>query len=293
MLVAEIHGHIERELANNEDYLTSTVFGHLRYIPPTVFWTEFFSRAAGVPLQGHESTLLDSLTRAGVQLRDYETLDARFWPSFASFGTPDLVLCFSGPESRSLICIIEAKLWSGKSGFGEHDQLLRYLRLLDRPENLFLPLRSGELRSAFTALLYLTPRESLPELIETSNLCSDRPDLSARLFRAQWQDLAAAAETSFSTTDRRSGIILRDVAAFLRTRGLEHFRGYRRPALPIFAPTDGRFYESLEFSGFSKVSLLSLDASAGSFYAGSQRFAGFHRWEGPLPLSRLRGGWME
>lgn len=34
MLLAEIHCKIVREALDNEDYITSAVFGHLRYIPP-------------------------------------------------------------------------------------------------------------------------------------------------------------------------------------------------------------------------------------------------------------------
>src|ERR1035438_9556502 len=98
MLLAEIHGHSVPEVADNEDYLTSTVFGHLRYVPPAMFWEEFLSRALGLPFEMQELTLLEALALKGVQPSTYASLDAVFWPTHSSFGTPDLALCFTGPN---------------------------------------------------------------------------------------------------------------------------------------------------------------------------------------------------
>lgn len=293
MLVAEIHGHTVPEVAGSEDYLTSAVFGHLRYIPPAVFWEEFFARAVGLPLLGSEPTLLDFLTNSGVRLREYTSLETLFWPTHPLLGTPDLVLCFSAPRRPPVVLIIEAKLWAGKSGIGEHDQLFRYLRLLGSLNGLSRPLQSGELKSSVTALLYVTPRESLSELLETAGLCSHEVSLRARLFRAQWQDITETAEASLSTADRLSHLVLRDVSTFLKVRGLEYFRGFRRVPIPTFARTDANFYASGgEFVGFSIESLSQLTASAGSFYTGSKQFGGFQEWEDPLPRSNVHGGWV-
>lgn len=118
MLVAEIHGHVIPEVAGSEDYLTSAVFGHLRYIPPTVFWEEFLSRAIGLPVGASQRSLVDLLAESGVRLCKHKSLDVRFWPAHASLGAPDLVLCFSGAGMPPCVLIIETKLWSGKSGVG-------------------------------------------------------------------------------------------------------------------------------------------------------------------------------
>jgi hypothetical protein len=45
MLIAELHGKGIAEAQDNEDCLTSCVFGHLRYLPPSVFWEQFLSCA--------------------------------------------------------------------------------------------------------------------------------------------------------------------------------------------------------------------------------------------------------
>jgi hypothetical protein len=50
MLAAEIHGHSVPEARNSEDYLTSTVFGHLRYIQPGPFWDALFELACSEPI---------------------------------------------------------------------------------------------------------------------------------------------------------------------------------------------------------------------------------------------------
>lgn len=43
MLLVEIRGHALNAAIGDEDYLTSVVFGHLRYVPPSVFWEDFLA----------------------------------------------------------------------------------------------------------------------------------------------------------------------------------------------------------------------------------------------------------
>ena len=49
MLLAEILGKRLEATRNSEDYLTSAVFGHLRYIEPGLFWDTLFAKAGGIP----------------------------------------------------------------------------------------------------------------------------------------------------------------------------------------------------------------------------------------------------
>jgi hypothetical protein len=100
MLMAEIHGHLRPETQDDEDYLTSAVFGHLRYIPPFVFWEEFLSCARSLPGCYGEKTLASVAADAGCRITNYSWLDLVFWPDHPSLGTPDLLLCFSGPQLR-------------------------------------------------------------------------------------------------------------------------------------------------------------------------------------------------
>jgi hypothetical protein len=197
MLQAELYGHGSREILGNEDYLTSAVFGHLRYLPPRLFWQDFFLRAVGSYSQGPPS-LMDYLRDSGVDLSKCDSLTVRFWPSHGSFGTPDLCLCFSGPRTLPSIIVIEAKLWAAKSGSGDNDQLLRYLLLLRELGELDLPLTVPDRERAIKALLFLTPHDSAAEIKETLELCAPHAGLNQHLFRAQWQDIAAATSACAS-----------------------------------------------------------------------------------------------
>ena len=267
-MLAEIHGHVVKELAGNEDYLTSAIFGHLRYLPPAVFWEEFFSYAVGLPAGGVGKDLAAFVADAGAGICEYSSLAVRFWPNHPSHGTPDMALCFTGPGLRTFVLIVEVKLWSGKSGEGDHDQLCRYLRILDDLAAMDL-----DDTDPVTALLYLTPRESLPELTETSRLYG----AGARLFRAQWQDLVAAAQESMAGSRGIATEILRDVTAFLRARGLEYFRGFARSPIDSLPASCGHFYDTCVFSflPFDEV-----DEEAGTFYSRARRLSWVHmaRW---------------
>jgi hypothetical protein len=168
MMQAELHGHAAREIVANEDYLTSTVFGHLRYLAPSTFWESFFARAVGHS-GGH--SLLDYLRNASVELSKADCVNVCFWPSHCQLGTPDICICFSGERVRPLVVIIEAKLEAGKSGTGKNDQLLRYLLLIRRLTELDLPLTADEVQRSAKALLFLIPHDASEEILETVQLC--------------------------------------------------------------------------------------------------------------------------
>ena len=132
----------------------------LRYLPPQMFWRDFFLRAVGSHSEG-ACSLSDYLTDSGVELLECDSLEVRFWPSHRSFGTPDLCLCFSGARTLPSVIMVEAKLGAGKSGAGEDDQLLRYLLLLRQLDELELPFRAADRKRAVKALLFLTPHRRL------------------------------------------------------------------------------------------------------------------------------------
>lgn len=203
MLLAEIHGKTVAEARGSEDSLTSAVFGHLRYVPPDVFWPELFA-AAGLNLPAGATHL-----------------DVQFWPR-TEYGEPDLILTFKYPNSPALVVVIEVKLWSGKSGTCEHDQLIRYLRGV--PDAL---------------LLYLTPADPFVEIADS--LQSSRRELGDehRLFGLRWQTLQdIARRTSATTTLEPTRRILADVAKFLDRLGLSGFDGWKGyPDLSGVTPT--------------------------------------------------------
>jgi hypothetical protein len=293
MLLAEIHGHVRPETRDDEDYLTSSVFGHLRYVQPPIFWEDFLACARGLPATTGEQTLTEAAANMECRISRYSRLRIVFWPRHPSLGTPDLLLCFTGPKLRPFVLIIEAKLWANKSGTGEHDQLGRYLDVLDDLGKIVPSLSRDESRNAFSALLYITPRESISELLETAALRPAGEPSSLRLFRAQWQDIIVAASKRATDTDWIANMILRDVINFLRRRGLEYFDGFRRFPVPATTILDGSFYqESRGFSGFGRFPIPVLDEKAGRFFSFSSFFSGFARCNDIKLFPIKRGGWV-
>src|SRR5690348_16713172 len=132
MLIAEINGHRVAEAANSEDYLTSAVFSHLRYLSPKMFWNELFKRVLAMP-DTESRTLADDIDQRGIAPNAHSEVSIRFWPTHPVHGCPDLILVFTGPDIEPFVILIEAKHWSAKSGTGDSDQIARYLRLLDDP----------------------------------------------------------------------------------------------------------------------------------------------------------------
>ncbi len=240
MLLAEIHGKTLEVARDNEDYLTSAVFGHLRYVSPGPFWDDLLKRARGLPGPGGQEPSLGSmLADAGRSPSAYSRLEVRFWRHHATHGEPDLILHFTADGRPPLVVLIEAKLWSEKSGTGDRDQLVRYLRVL---EDLAL---AGVNVPADAArfLVYLTPGESLVEVADSTARVDDPARDRPRLFRLQWQDVLEAADAAWPGSQEPTCTILADVACFLRTLGLEYFRGLSRlDDLPLLEPGFGAFY---------------------------------------------------
>ncbi len=244
MLLAEIHGHVLETAQQDENHLTSTIFGHLRYIPPQVFWEELFAEAKGWP---DESSLSRILSDRGVKITDYSSLRIYFWPYHPDFGEPDLILCFSGRDLQSLLVLIEVKLYSGKSGTGEDDQLVKYAKLLNEPHRLNTddPLPKG----ALTALIYLTTRESIEEIRNSVSLVDSMPSNFLGMFRSKWQDLLVAARRAAPSALGVPRTVLQDVQHFLERRGLEYFSGFQEdPSLSVLDAQDAVFYDRALFA---------------------------------------------
>lgn len=294
MLLAEIHGHVVPEVQDNEDYLSSEIFGHLRYLPPSIFWGDFLSCARGLAANGAEQTLTDYLAAsASVRVSDYSSLRVRFWPRHRLHGVPDLALCFEGPGLPAFVILIEAKLWADKSGTDGDDQLVRYLKILDDLAALDLEIRNEECTPPSAVLLYLTPRDSLAEIRESARLWGTEHAGCARVYRAQWQDIIVAARMQRGPGIGISKMILSDVSSFLAARNLEYFDGFRRKSILLFTEADGAFYhQSCGFVGMTPLPLPAMDQDAGRFYVHPGLFRGFQRCGGLEAFPRIRAGWI-
>ena len=218
MLIAEIHGKRFPDIEGREDFLTSAVFGHLRNIPPSLFWPQLLLRALNSSKRS--VSLHSQLGEAGIDLRQYSNLSVSFWRYFKGYGEPDLVIRFSGGNQRLLVLIVEVKLDSGKSGRGEDDQLKRYLELLN-DRSAFATSPQPETTQAY--LVYLTRNFSKMEMEESVEYAikAGVSDAAEKLFGLQWQDVLDCAAANAHDHD-----LLREVAEFLKRRGFEAFKGF-------------------------------------------------------------------
>jgi Holliday junction resolvase-like predicted endonuclease len=257
MLIAEIHGKRFPEAEGQEDWLTSAVFGHLRHIPPGIFWPDLFNRA--FTIGENPSSLYSRVCAAGVQLANYSDLDILFWKCFDGYGEPDIILQFSGGTQAPLIVIVEVKLNSGKSGVGEDDQLKRYLELMD-DRAAFFP--ASKVNTDQCYLVYLTRNFAKMEIEDSVNRSveSGKKDAAERLYGLQWQDVLECAE---AIRDSRS--LLEEVAEFLKRRGFEAFRGFNSWVPPLKSAS-GAFYGSRYF-GTNLTALNVGHEIRGKFYA--------------------------
>jgi hypothetical protein len=250
VLLAEIKGKGCPELEGVEDLITSAVFGHLRSVPPGIFWHMLLSKAKNVA--DPPISLAQELKEKGVDFSQFHKLQVLFWEACGVYGEPDIVLRFTNADGLSIVIVVEVKLNSAKSSSGEtDDQLERYLRLLD-DDGFHL---EWKMASACRFVMYLTrvfARDEITESIERSQ----QPDASRRIFGLEWNDILDAANAN------RGNLLLAEVAEFLRRRGLARFRGFSvAPDVPINA---GSFYRGQYFVAVPDE--LRLGELRGSFY---------------------------
>ncbi len=228
MFEAELAGKLP-DLASYEDYLTSCVFGALKYLPPG---------AGLLPLlyasTNHRSGISFGcyLERKNIRLGEVNEAQLLFWPRSSVYGEPDLVVILRG-ESESYIVPIEVKYFSGKHGEGEEDQLARYYSALATAEGRGTfscePIRqfSGEL----LALIYITQFAAEHEIEETSRELSLRGmgESRERIFHLRWQKVhEVVEELRFSECDPFRQKVLSDIRQLMRHKGLTPFKGFER-----------------------------------------------------------------
>jgi hypothetical protein len=230
MLLAEIHGKRFPDAEGQEDWLTSSVFGHLRLLPPALFWPQLLERASNASAES--ASLSRILRHKGIQVEKFTSIEALFWRNCPPYGEPDVILRFTGPDVLPLIVLIEVKLNSEKSSKGEKDQLAKYLALLD--DQSVLPKWSCE--RDFRCIIYLTRIFEEAELEDSLAVSSSR-DARTRLFGLEWRDVLEVAAVNSG-----SSFLLAELADFLRARGFEAFRGFRHTAAQDNWPTRGFYH---------------------------------------------------
>lgn len=245
MIQAELKGHGIREAMVSEDYLTSAVFGLLKYLDSVNFWDRLFRRAVTLALDGSRASGILRLDDFG-QIDEVQTF---FWKRYGN-AIPDLTICFLRDGDTLLKLLLEVKLYAGKGDPGdpESDQLLRYAKIADQLSTPGAP----------ALLFFLTRCDPVPDIKESIDLLRMEHDTAARIFGIQWGDVqeacAEARDLNVSTAMERQ--ILADLALYLSKRNLDYFTCFHRVTLhhisarPLFADVE---FGQLPLSHFLKI----------------------------------------
>jgi hypothetical protein len=221
MLEAELRGKMPEDSTDNKDLLTSTAFGLLKYLSPSVFWSVILNSAksrSGTPF-------IDKCDQYGLRIDAYDKITLHFWPNHQKYGQPDILLVLHGGTQSPLFFIIEVKLWSQKSEKGPDDQLCRYLYALNDFQWL-VGISHLDQPFLLPGVIYLTPRVAWNE-IDESIKCAGNPQLAKNdLFSLTWQDVAETAKSLSLSVLEPNRSILTDVARLFEYKGL-----YRRAVL--------------------------------------------------------------
>lgn len=252
MIESTLNGKSSLEIFDNEDFLTSTIFGFLEYFSPAELWNLIFKYAVNI----HKENIKDILIDEGLNSINNYKVKLYYWEYFDSYGEPDIVLeLYSNEEKKKFLIIIEVKLWSPKSNSNEGDQLIRYLRLFN--DHKFRErMYSSSMENIIIGLIYLTPRNSLREIKESIISSKNNIEDSKKLFALRWQEIYDI----LINIDSES-YIYEKLAKFIGKIGLTPFYGFNSEInIDENICHDYKGYTGgLIFSGFKKTNLIGYD----------------------------------
>ena len=263
MFEAEFAGYLP-ELKAYEDYLTSCVFGALKYLPPNKGLLPVLAAATNHRLG---ISLGDHCEREGIELKGISEAHFIFWPrcSGPRPSVPDLVVILQGGP-HSFIVPIEVKYFAGKHGEEEDDQLVRYYQVTRtaRARKAFGNDRIRRFSGELLAVVYVTQFAAKHEIEATLRQLESEGQTEAykKVFHLRWQHLYTVTKRLLQSTENTSRErILADIARLLEHKHLKPFAGF--PKLPSELSTEALplrpvFLESPErsmhrFLGFSAL----------------------------------------
>jgi hypothetical protein len=188
----ELH-HKVPELEAREDYLTSCIFGVMKYLPPEDLLFSFLSKAFNYCSQCYFD---EYLKRQGLSFGTFQNVEFLFWPRSQTYGEPDIIITFEDSNGAYLIPV-EIKYFSEKHGEEEHDQLAKYYNgLVNRQgRTTFSQKKIRNFTGNLFAMIYLTQFEAELEIEETLTVLEPN-DKNAKnlIFHLRWQELAKILE---------------------------------------------------------------------------------------------------
>lgn len=197
MIHAELKNKLPREILNREDFLTSLVFGLLKYSHMRPILKEYLAKAILVS----ENTKSFSGSEALEDLFQHP-FDVVFWERDTEYGEPDILLV-----GRDAVFVIEVKLGAEISG---ESQLRRYHTILQH--------RHKDKRHKY--IIYLTADISCPEL--GANVTKGLENV---LWWLSWYDLTSILGSHLQENDIRAEIS-QDLFNVLTRRQLSYFMGF-------------------------------------------------------------------
>ncbi len=270
-IIASLHGKIP-ELKTLEDVLTSTIFGRLRYLPPEKILIPFLKSAQSYNPPG--ISLGEHLKNQGISLELYLTVLFKFWSKHPKYGEPDLILLFKGHQNGDpdLLMLIEAKLYSSKSGVGENDQLKRYYLAIHESINGFYDQDISEFKGHIAPLIYLTGFDAQAEINEsTREIVEGGRVLKDPIFHLRWQQLSNILENY--NNQYEPSLICNDLIDYLKHLNLLEYKGITLPSAEIkqaLNKTQPVFYSLPLHSKqyFSNLPVVQINLNSNVFYRG-------------------------
>jgi hypothetical protein len=233
---AEFAGYLP-ELKAYEDYLTSCVFGALKYLPPNKGLLPVLAAATNhrldISLEGH-------CEREGIQLGGISEARFIFWPrcSGPRPSVPDLVVILQG-GSHSFIVPIEVKYFAGKHGEEEDDQLVRYYQVMRTAgaREAFGDDRIRRFSGELLGVVYVTQFAAKHEIEAALHQLESegRTEAYKRVFHLRWQHVYRVTRQLLrSTDDTYQERILADIARLLEHKHLKPFAGFSKLPSELF-----------------------------------------------------------
>lgn len=197
MIHAELKNKLPREILDREDFLTSSVFGLLKYSHLRPILKDYLAKAILVA----ENTKSFAGTEALEDLFQHP-FDVVFWERDTEYGEPDILLV--GKDS---VFVIEVKLGAEISG---ESQLRRYHSILQHRHK----------DKKHKHVIYLTAEISCPEL--GTNVTRGLED---SLWWLSWYDLSGLLAPHLQGKNIQSEIC-QDLFKILTKRQLSYFMGF-------------------------------------------------------------------
>lgn len=229
MIEAVLHGK-SLGYQYTEDFLTSTIFGLLKYLPLNCGIIPFIEGA--ILYDDQKTPLWKKLKSEGIELSCYQNVKYIFWNKHIRYGEPDLLLLFTNHihGEDDFLLVIEAKFKSDKSGTGDYDQLMRYYSAVKGEIEGFKDSQVANFKGKRGYVIYLTEAAAADE-IEESIKSIRKNDISFdnSIFHLRWHQLYKMLLDRINIYSNTERMIAEDLIKYLERMGLKEFTGISAP----------------------------------------------------------------